>query len=349
MKNFLERISAAISILLIASTGYAYGGSNYNIPEPADCDDCISCQPDCCSRGGFLSADLLYWRPFVGGVDKCSSNVSDELTPDGRVISRFHGKVRNPDFNWDPGFRVGAGYAFACNNWDVGVFYTHFDSNTSRGRSRGNHSNSSSSSFKNFTSYGPANRERRIRWNINFNVIDLVAGYQANAGSCFTFRPFIGLRGARIDQKLHRGHFPIDSSGYFSSNRHDHFGIKNHEKFTGIGPLLGIEADWPIGCGFKLYASAATSWLYGKFRVRQDEFDRFAYLDDFARISKNLDTDLANFDAGFGIRWETCFCGDWHLALQLGLEHHQYFNYNRLGEYGDLSFDGANFSVAIGF
>lgn len=332
MKNFIKKIKiSAISFLLIASVGYADG-----VPVYGECNDCFSCQQHACCGKGFVSADLLYWRPFVGGIDECSSeNVSESIASDGRVISRFNGKARNPDFDWDPGFRVGAGYEFACSNWDIAVFYTYFHS-----KSHGSNSHGSDS-------YGFENMNHRLRWSINFDLIDVVAGYETDVASCVTFRPFIGLRGARIDQKLHRGHFQ-SSNSYVSTSR-NHFGGKNHEKFTGVGPLLGVEADWNVGCGFKLYASASTSWLYGKFRVKLNKFDHFDYFDDFCHISQNLDANLANFDAGIGIRWETCFCGNMRLLLQLGLEHHQYFNYNRIGDYGDLSFDGVNFSVAVGF
>lgn len=355
MKNLIKKINGAIALLAIASVGYAYGDNNdnndnNNLPAYGECNDCYSCQPACCGCGnGFISAELLYWRPFVGGIDECGSgNFSETIASDGRVISRFNGRARNPDFDWDPGFRLGAGYEFACSNWGVAAFYTYFHSRSHGSNSHDSDSNSSES-------YGFDNRENRLRWNINFDLIDVVAGYEADVGSCFTFRPFIGLRGARIDQKVHRGHFQssgdnfsTSSNDYFSTNR-NHFGGKNHEKFTGVGPLVGIEADWNVWCGFRLYANASTSWLYGKFRVRLNEFDNFDYFDDFCHIRKNLDATLANFDAGLGIRWETCFCGDMRLFLQLGLEHHQYFNYNRIGEYGDLSFDGVNFSVAIGF
>ena len=339
MDYAFKRIQLVLAALSLTVVGQAHGDYDNSLTDQ-ECGDCCSCQPACCGNG-FISAGLLYWRPFVGGIDECGSgNVSESIASDGRVISRFNGRARNPDFDWDPGFRIGAGYEFACSNWDVAVFYTYF-------RSRSHDSNSPDSDSSSSDSYRFDNRENRLRWNINFDLIDVVAGYEADVGSCFMFRPFIGLRGARIDQKVHRGHFQ-SSDGYFSRSR-DHFGGRNHEKFSGLGPLLGIEADWNIGCGFQLYANASTSWLYGKFHVRLNEVDNFEYLDNFCHISKNLDANLANFDAGLGVRWETCFCGDIQLMLQLGFEHHQYFNYNRIGDYGDLCFDGVNFSAGIEF
>ena len=47
------------------------------------------------------------------------------------------------------------------------------------------------------------------------------------------------------------------------------------------------------------------------------------------------------------LRWKTCFCKNSFLILQLGLEHHRYFNHNQFCGYGDLSLDGVSFSAAI--
>lgn len=98
-----------------------------------------------------------------------------------------------------------------------------------------------------------------------------------------------------------------------------------------------------------MYVNASTSWLYGKFDIRIHEFEESADAVDFSKIRRRPNASLAVADAGLGIRWEKCFWENKRLLLQVGLEHHCYFDYNRLGAYGDLSFDGVNFSAGIEF
>lgn len=325
MTYFIRKIHIAIACLLITSIGHAYEGYGNSLAY-IESDNCLSCQPDCCCCGkGFITADLLYWRAFENGLDTCvPRDVSDSVSSDGRVVSTFRGKSRDPHFEWDPGFRIGTGYEFACSDLDVGVLWTHFHSHT----------------------HDHISHDTEVRWHIDFDVIDIIAGYESNLSPCWTLRPFAGLRGARIDQKQHIDEFPSSTS---SANGLIAIDTKNKEDFSGVGPLVGLEANWNIGCGFSVYASASVSWLYGHFDVRLSEFEEFIDAIDSCKVKKHLNANIAAADAAIGIRWDTCFCMDTRLFLKLGLEHHRYFDYNRIGCYGDLSFDGATFSAGIEF
>lgn len=316
MKYFVKKMYVMIALLSAVSISYAYGDfDNMNSCEEAE--NCCPCEPSC-SRG-FVSADFIYWRAFEGGLDACIPTESlDIVTEDGRVLSLFRGKGRDPHFRWSPGFRLGAGYELPCGDWDIAAYWTHLQSRT-HGSNRGN----------------------PHRWKIDFDVIDVVTGYNFDSCNCFTIRPFFGLRGARIDQKLRLEELSLSPIPSFIENR-------NKEKFVGIGPLIGIEADWNIGCGFRAFTSASVSWLYGNFRVRLNEIDATVDSLNLCRVSNRIDGIQAAADFALGIRWETCFCSNL-VFLQLALEHHRYFDHNRFGNYGDLSFDGVTFSGGIEF
>jgi hypothetical protein len=189
-------------------------------------------------------------------------------------------------------------------------------------------------------------------------VIDVFAGYGYDINACFSFRPFFGVRSARIDQKTHNGgrfYSDIDSSlpsyslsSYLSDNRVTTVN-RNKQKFNGVGPLIGLEADWNIGCGFSLYVSADVTWLYGQFDVHLHEVAEFFDGANICKFRSDLDTVLAGADAAIGVRWITdCYCNT-RLILQVALEHHIYYDYNRIGNYGDLSFDGVSISAGLEF
>ncbi|WP_068468856.1 Lpg1974 family pore-forming outer membrane protein [Candidatus Protochlamydia phocaeensis] len=346
MSYTLKKIHAAITALLLIAADQLhadYGHSSIS----GECRDFYSCAPACCCGKGFISADLLYWRAFEDGLDACfPTEAVDYVSSDGNIISKFKGKGEDPDFNWDAGFRLGTGYQFA-SGWDIAAFWTHFHSHSSR-----HHRNNYES-----------RDEHELRWKLDFEVVDLIGAREINLGSCFTLSPFGGLRWARIEQKL-RSNFisnadfysgsssqifysDFSPSGYSSSN-FSTFSSHNKEKFWGLGPLVGVELDWNLGCGLSLYANASVAFLYGHFHVRLNESDEFVDGADFCNVKRNMCACQTVLDAGLGVRWQTCFCGS-IVWLQLGLEHHSYFNQNRFGDYGDLCLDGANFSAGFAF
>ena len=325
MNDFNKKIHVVITFILMTAVGHAY--SDYDNFASSENDNCLPCQPVCCNScgSGFAAAGLVYWRPFENGLDTCvSSEFIDEVV-DGAAISILDSDRRDPRFEWSPGFWVGAGYEFACSNWAVAAFWTHFNTN----------------------SHGSGDGGGRGKFHIDFDVVDILAAYDFKASPCFALRPFAGVRGVRIDQKLHNGEF-FDSIP-FSTTTEVFTTNKKKQNFWGVGPVIGIEGDFDIGCGFSLYAEGSVSWLYGKFDVKF--FEREVSIDavDICIGRKHLDGNIAAADAEIGVRWMTCFCDNMELVLQFGLEHHRYFNYNRIGNYGDLTFDGFNVSAGIGF
>lgn len=322
MTPFFKKLNLALSLFLAGFATYSYSDMNSCLCVEKTC--CAPCPPQC--GHGFIGADLLYWRPFQDGLDTCCpTDVSNTTLPDGRIISTFEGRGKNADFKWNPGFRVGAGYEFACSNWDIGALWTHFNSKA----------------------HGSQCDENRFRWNIDLDVIDLLVAYHCNCNSCFTLRPYVGLRGARIDQKLRHGRSP--NSTTFAITDNNLTGTHNKQKFNGLGPLIGLETDVKVACGFSLFVNGTVSWLYGRNDVRFTNSTATIDVIDFCRIKNKIDSTLLAADASIGVRWQRCFCTNKQFFLQLSYEHHRYFDYSRIGNCGDLSFDGVQIGLGVGF
>lgn len=321
MIHFTKKLNLAFGLLLTTSMGYSYAGV-----DGMSCEDsCYSPCPTFCGNG-FIGAELLYWRPSQDGLSRCiPTDVSDTVLSDGRIISTFQGKGRDPRFEWNPGFRIGAGYEYPCSDWEIGATWTHYNS-----KARQNLSNSN-----------------RLRWNINLDVVDLQMAYQSDFNSCFSLRPYLGLRFARIHQKLRVGETP--SSTTFALAGETLFGADNKHTFSGVGPLFGLGADLQMNCGFSLFVNGAISWLYGSNHVRATNSTSTEDVIDYSNIRNKSYSTLMAADASFGVRWHTCFCNDKQLYFQLGFEHHRYFDYSRFGKCGDLSFNGLNLGMGVGF
>jgi hypothetical protein len=338
MLKMIKKLKLAALFLSVTSMGYANGDSNNNYSSSYQGIECCTpCQPSCCGTA-FIGAELLYWRAYESGLDNCiPTQVSDEISSGGTVVSRLKGKGRDLHFNWDLGFRLAAGNEFACSNWGVAAIWTHFHSDAHNSRGHENHQ----------------------RWKINLDVLDAIAIYNYELGCSFSLRPYLGVRAAEIRQSLsfhshensQSSNFNSDNESFTSRSSDDHFGVKSHNKenFCGVGPLMGLEGDWKIGCGFSLYANAAVSWLYGNFHLKFKDSEKFRYTHNYCEITKHLNAVQTVADAGLGVRWVKCLCDNKELIFQLGLEHHSYFDFNRMGDRGDLSFDGLNFLVGLNF
>ncbi|MCE2984022.1 MAG: hypothetical protein LW832_10725 [Parachlamydia sp.] len=321
MSPIIKKINLALGLLWTLSTSYSY--ADMDATTCLENSYCYPCKPP---RGhGFIGAEVLYWRAFEDGLDVCiPTDFCDNLLSDGRIISTFEGKGKDPKFEWNPGFRIGTGYAFACTNWEVGALWTHYNSKAHRTLCDCN----------------------RFKWNIDLDVIDLLVAYQSDLNSCFSLKPYLGIRVARIDQKLRMGEAP--DSRTFAKAGKSLFGSDNKHEFTGVGPLFGLEVDFQVACGFSLYANGAVSWFYGNHDVRLTNSIATVDVIDYSNIKNKTSSTLMAADASLGIRWQTCFCSK-QFFVQLGYEHHRYFDYSRIGKCGDLSFDGLNFGLGIGF
>lgn len=318
----LRQICVALAVML-GIVGHIHGDED-NLSSFASNENCcfsapVCCDSTCCSRG-FLSVDFLYLRPYEGGLAVCGPSKSlDIINPNGTIDSFFSDKRNDPHFKWSPGFRVGAGYQFT-NNWGVAAYWMYFYSKADRHDGHENH----------------------FRWRLNFDVVDVVLENEFYFASCFTVRPFAGVRGAYIEQKARS--FRLNRSTIRATD-----GEHKKARFTGVGPIAGLELNWNMGCGWGIYANSAISSLWGNHRVRFENSSGFRAGGNFSKLREHLDACELVFDSGIGLSWTKCICNNNQFVLRIGLEQHRYFNHNRIGDYGDLCLGGGFLSAGLEF
>lgn len=303
-----------IQVALIALTA---GGSSL---FAVNCDYPLECEP-VCSGKFYFDAEALFLRAHEGCLSSpCDVvNVTSIDVGDTRV-SVLESREKEPRFDWSWGFRIGAGYGFAdngCCDSEIRAYWTHFDDKT---------------------------KACRFHWDLHYDTVDLLFRTNYSCNPCLTFVPYAGLRYANIDQKLHTSfQSTFDSELVSTSGR-------NKQDFRALGPLFGIEGDYSLACGLTVYGNVAVGVLFGHNRVKQETVE-------FSNLNINVDNLHSRPDAyqyvidlGFGLRYIGTFC-DRTLIVQLGLEDHHYFNYNRLTSCnsGDLNLDGLTLGVAFEF
>ncbi|MBA3958157.1 MAG: hypothetical protein H0X51_07180 [Parachlamydiaceae bacterium] len=287
------------------------------------------------STQGFCNDGALYWgpqNPCPAFLDE-SCPVSEYMIFSTdflylRALQTGFDEVINNN-KWDYGYRIALDYTFYDSPWDMGVDWMHFNTHTSG-------------------SHGSGITKTTARWKIRLDVVNLRVGYDYFVLNSLAVKPYFGLRAARIKHDL-SGHFVSPfrciSGTIAALDRDDSW------KFGGAGPLLGVEVGTGFAEGFSAYGGLSFSLLYGWINTDINETQTIIAPTQVCDLDDSFQRQSCQtvFDASLGIQWETQILCNLQLILQLGLEHHQYFNLNRLGNYGDLCVDGGNFSVGFRF
>lgn len=329
MNYSIRNIVAGMVTLVITTAGSVQGGYDGS-PSYGYCEQPCAPEPCCSDSCGsfFLEADVLYLRAFEGGLfDACDQTETTDSTVNGLVVSRLEGKSNSSNFRWNWGFRVGAGYEFANSCSGVGVYWTHFNSHK----------------------HGDHNEKNNRQWKIDFDAVDILWGYRSHLSSCVVLTPYVGVKYANINQRLHTNFVSTATNITDPAVVHTRSRGFVKEEFWGVGPEIGIEGDFGIGGGLSLYGNIALSTLYGRFHVESDHIDRFSTGKNIDHLRQNIDAYQTVLDTRLGIRWTTCFCSDKIFAVQLGLEQHRYFDHNQICGNGDLNLDGVSLGILTEF
>jgi Legionella pneumophila major outer membrane protein precursor len=212
-------------------------------------------------------------------------------------------------------------------------------------------------------SFGPD--MAKAKWRLHFNTLDGEIGREFFLSKHLTMRPFFGIRGAWINQKLKtQYHYDVTAvdPGFFGFTSSEiHRGEVNtcttfKNNFTGVGPRIGFNTLWMIGSGFGFYANAAISLLWGEFDVKANTNMAFCAALDSVEFPLDLDTgstelsmttvinDCARLkfkdefhstkaatDLALGIQWQGSFADDRvGLMIQIGYDNHIFFNQNQI-------------------
>ncbi|HEV7736122.1 MAG TPA: Lpg1974 family pore-forming outer membrane protein [Chlamydiales bacterium] len=144
---------------------------------------------------------------------------------------------------------------------------------------------------------------------------------------------------------LHRGHASFIGNNTIPTVKND------KERFWGIGPELGVEADWHMGWNWSLYGSFDVVTYYGSIHTTTHNTDTFTTTisQSDGKISRPFRS-IAT-DASFGLRWDKAWpvASEVLLTVKLGVEQHRIYDFSNLGSDGTLSMDGANLAAGVGY
>ena len=295
----------------------------------------------------FLTGDFLYWKAEENGL----TYAFKVKHPENDLFNN-HLHLKDPHFEWDYGFRVGAGWNIPHDHWDLYLNWTHFYT----GAQGHVHANQDEGIFPVWAApFGPLGNHFVLRskafWKLYLNILDAELGKEYYVGKKLSLRPHLDIRTVWIDQ-----HFTVD---YEDPDLNDRVEMK--QNYWGIGPRVGLDLQWWLCWGLSICGNADISLVYGKIRSHQEE--EMVGVPGHLHYNQHLHITRAITDLGLYLAWDHMFYHDqYHFGLKAGWEEHLFFGQNQLFRFldpffngsivsnqGDLALQGWTFSARIDF
>lgn len=266
----------------------------------------------------YLTGEWLFWRVRQEGME--------------------YAAAKSVEFKFSSGFRLGLGVHLPRPGWDIFVNYANIAPDQTV------HSHGPIFPRPLYQAIGAVN-EASAHWKIGFQSVDIELGKTLNLASTFQCRPYLGLKGAWIDQNAHF----LYQGGIVPAGEEYTVRLKND--FKGAGPRIGVRADWEFGRGWSLFADTAAAFLIGVFneKEKQQQLNGNVPID----MTTTLHLISPNLQLATGVDWSCSFKEErYRVGLSAGFEAQMYWDQNQTSEWtssdqplyvrvgGDLGFYG---------
>lgn len=147
--------------------------------------------------------------------------------------------------------------------------------------------------------------------------------------------------------------FDIDQALFFTATVKQ----KNNTSWC-IGPKIGLDNAYKLGCGLSFICDLAATFLYGQLNTN--------ILTDFS-VNRDVNSSfrdtrfqiLPNLQLFLGLNWDKCFGHAFDISLGIGYEVHYFWNTWRITNFsqniainagfGDLMMHGLTAKLFLGF
>lgn len=288
------------------------------------------------SYGLWVTGDVLYWTAYEGGTDIAYSSNN---------LVNINGRARPIQFEWDVGYRIGAGWVTPTDNMEISALFTRvepegeFNMNAPAGGRVVSMIIPDDQSAQNATA----------TWNLKYSTLDFEFGRSYFLSRYFYLRPHFGSRTAWIRQN---GNYTFTTPGSISG----HF----RNDYVGSGLRLGTDSKWFFARHWNLFTGVSASTLYGKMKVGNATNATSLYALNVASTRRQI---AVAAQTQIGLGWETSFsCDSNQIALNLGYELNYWWRQNQMpafervlsSPYGmrrseDLAFHGLTADIQLSF
>ncbi len=303
-----------------------------------------------------VSASFLYWQPIQDnmGIALVQKESSVTTVPNSDLKNRFV----QMHFDFVPGFKVGLGANLRKDNWESYVEYTRVHG-THKASSNGTSSSAptiyvtermqsifppemGAAISSTSSTVTPAYETARATYRNNLDFIDAELARSYYAGKCLTFRTALGARSAWILQHFYRTY--VVTNDPTTARQLD---VNANSNSWGIGPRVGLDMNWLLGCGFRCFGSGYGDILYTWYKLHDKTSVTFfnpEFAEDRAGVDSNTFTTKdrqhslkPHVDLELGFGWDTYFAKDkWHIDLSAAYGFQVFFNQNMFRHWDGL-------------
>lgn len=286
--------------------------------------------------------EFLYWKAIQdqteyagllpGGVQTIIRDIS--FDPSGN-LKQIHIdekiSIVEPNFDFKPGFRVGALYKSNCSMWDVELFWTHLDEKISSSVSdKGNGvislafpaANVAGFVDRDPSAFGFASEGSSV-WDFEFNTIDLQFGRNICCFEDGNFHPYLGVRAALIRQTQHITFLGLtagsDANLIATSFR------KN--QFWGVGPSFGFDSSWTFVDSLSLSGGLSGALLCGNFDAETKPLAELSINTiSLALVRSDINRVRPTVDGYLGFDWSCPLAGCFQIDVGVYYEVEYFWN-----------------------
>lgn len=206
------------------------------------------------NSGVFFVADFLYWKIRNNSWIFALNPTYEKLT--SPIYTKYD--TMRPDYKLEPGLRIGMGYSFSHDTWDIYADWTYTHSKT-KSSFVSDDKKILISTFAGSVDIGSLSG----KWDLDYHTWDIECGRSFHPGIYFSWRPFIGIRGTYFKQIFHTyAADPDDDTP--TSQQIFPLSVKAHDQFWGVGIRAGLDAKVQFCNYFGLFGKVSGAILYGE-------------------------------------------------------------------------------------
>lgn len=282
-----------------------------------------SCSSSCNENNPiFVWGSFLYWQPIQ---ENMKLGVLSDASNDLDIVN---GREIDLDYEYKPGFVVGIGYNFKGNTWDTALQYTYF--RATEHVHKGVDPNSSTLyilpawQFPSFLN--PHYNSASEKWKLRLDFLDWDFALKCVLNDRVIMRPFLGIRGALIDQSVHVRYINSNASNalIFPSTY-----VYDSSRSWGIGPRFGLYSQATFSNGFRIFATQEIDVLYSQYDLKAEQRTDQTSANRYLVQEKNANYLKTHLDLDVGIGWGTCFANSFRrIDFSLDYRFQVFFSQN---------------------
>lgn len=283
----------------------------------------------------FSSIEPIYWYHRTNGTSFAYSNSSLSAS------LALKGRTKDIDFDWNWGFRFGVGKNIGFDQWDIFGHFTLYRNHISGSAHSGQESILIPLRGSMTIQMGVSDAQSNYR--LDLYNIDVELGRHYYISQKLSFRPFVGLKNAWLDQ-----HQITRYTGGSLGRNSAH--VVDLCEYWGMGARTGVHSKWNLWDGWYLKGMLSGAVLYGFFDIEHREKVTPSQGDQI-KIDDNKHRFAPTAQWQLGLGWGSYFHKKEHyIDLGIAYEGMYWWRQNQMlkvYEYSSLRYDNYSEDISL--